>query len=156
MLPVRIGGERGIGAWAPFRELRKVHEEMDRLFATLWPRTDHDLAEAVTWAPAVDMYEDEDHIIVKAELPGVKKEDVSLSLTEDLLTIKGERKYEKEEKKENFFRFEGCYGSFLRTLELPRPVKFEEARAEYKDGILKIMLPKAERSRTHEIRIDVK
>ncbi len=155
MLPVKRDGERVLTVWEPFRDLRKMHDEMDRLFSSLWPKGDHDITEAAAWAPAVDMYEDKDQIVVKAELPGVKKEDVSLSLTEDILTIKGERKAEKEEKRENFFRMEGSYGLFIRTLQLPRPVKFEAAKAEYKDGILKVVLPKDETSKTREIKIDV-
>ena len=153
MLPVK---EKGLSVWEPFRDLRKMHDEMDRLFSTFWQKGDLDLSEAAAWSPAVDLYEDKDQIVVKAEIPGVKKEDVSLTLTEDMLTIKGERKAEKEERRENFYRMEGSYGMFSRTLQLPRPVKFEEAKAEYKDGILRIVLPKSETSKTREIKIDLK
>ncbi|HEY5600017.1 MAG TPA: Hsp20/alpha crystallin family protein [Candidatus Manganitrophaceae bacterium] len=156
MLPVKRDVERGINLWEPFRELRKMQDEMDRMFSSFWTKTDHDLAEGVAWMPSVDMYEDKDQIVVKAELPGVRKEDVSLALTEDILTIKGERKYEREEKRENYFRLEGSYGMFHRALQLPRPVKFDAVKAEFKDGVLKIILPKAEESKTREIKIEVK
>jgi len=129
---------------------------MDRLFSSLWPRSDQELTNGRLWTPAIDVYEDKEQIVVKAELPGVRKEDVSISLTEDTLTLKGERKYEKEEKKENYYRLEGSYGGFVRTIEIPRPVKADAVKAEFKDGVLKIVLPKADDSKTREIKIDVK
>ena len=156
MLPVKKDVERRLDLWEPFRDLRRMHDEMDRLFGSLWPTGDGDLTQTAAWLPAVDMYEEKDQVIVKAELPGVKKEDLSLSLTEDTLTIKAQRKFEHEEKREGFFRMEGRYGSFQRTLELPVPVKTDAIKAEYKDGILKIVLPKAEAAKTREIKIDVK
>jgi len=156
MLPIRKEGERGLGLWEPFRDLRRMHDEMDRLFSSLWPTGDGDLTKTAVWLPAVDMYEEKDRVIVQAELPGVKKEDMSLSLTEDSLTIKGQRKFEHEEKREGFYRMECRYGSFQRTLELPFPVKASAVKAEYKDGILIITLPKAEEAKTREIKIDVK
>ncbi|HUK56109.1 MAG TPA: Hsp20/alpha crystallin family protein [Nitrospiria bacterium] len=156
MLPTKREGERVVAVWEPFRDLRNMHDEMDRLFSSFWPNGGRELTPAAEWMPAADLYEDKEQIVVKLELPGVRKEDVSISLTEDTLTIKGERKTEKEERRENYFRIEGKYGSFLRMIELPRPVKADAIKAEYKDGILKIVLPKAEDSRTREIKIDVK
>jgi HSP20 family protein len=156
MLPVKRNNERVLAVWEPFRDLRTIDDEMNRLFSSFWPNGDRELATAGPWAPAADLYEDKDQIIVKLELPGVRKEDVSISLTEDTLTIKGERKSEKEETRENYYRLEGNYGSFLRMIELPRPVKSDAVKAEYRDGILKIVLPKAEESKTREIKIDVK
>ena len=89
-------------------------------------------------------------------IPGVKKEDVSITLLEDVLTIKGERKFEHKENKENYLLFEGTYGSFHRTVQFPRPVKADAVKAEYKDGILEIQLPKADEAKTKEIKISVK
>lgn len=156
MFPVKRNNERVLAVWEPFRDLRTKNDEMDRVFSSLWPNGDRELATAGQWAPAADLYEDKDQIIVRLELPGVRKEDVSISLTEDTLTIKGERKSEMEEKRENYYRLEGNYGSFLRMIELPRPIKSDAVKAEYQDGILKIVLPKAEDSKTREIKIDVK
>lgn len=155
MLPVKKDFERGLGVWEPLRDLQKMHEEMDRLFSGFWPKADRDGAEIAAWRPAIDMYEEKDRIVVKAELPGVRKEDLALSLTEDILTIKGERKYEKEEKRENYYRLEGSYGTFQRALQLPRSVKSDAVAAEFRDGVLKITLPKSEESKTREIKINV-
>jgi len=156
MYPIRNKDERKVSVWEPFRDLHNMHAEMDRLFSTLWPRNDRDLNNGSLWTPAIDVYEDKEQIVVKAELPGVRKEDVSISLSEDVLTLKGERKYEKEEKKENYYRLEGSYGGFVRTIEIPRPIKADAVRADFKDGVLKIVLPKAEESKTREIKIEVK
>lgn len=156
MLPVKRNNERVLALWEPFRDLRTMQDKMDRLFSPFWPNGDRELATAGQWVPAADLYEDKDQIVVKLELPGVRKEDVSISLTEDTLTIKGERKTEKEETRENYYRLEGNYGSFLRMFELPRPVKSDAVKAEYKDGILRIVLPKAEETKAKEIKINVK
>jgi HSP20 family protein len=130
---------------------------MDRFFASLWPAAvNGEAAVGAAWAPAIDVHEEKDGYIVKAELPGVKREDVSLSLEEDVLTIKGERREEKEEKREGYLRRERAYGAFQRTLQLPRPVKAEAVSAEFKDGVLKIRLPKADTAKSREIKIDVK
>jgi len=157
MTPTRNDAERGVRLWEPFRELRSMHDEMDRLFASLWPKaTVRDAGTGAVWAPAIDVYEEKDRYVVKAELPGVKREDVSLSLTDDVLTIKGERRYEKEEKQEGFLRVESAYGAFQRVLQLPQSVKAEAVAAEFKDGILKITLPKVESVKSREIRIESK
>ncbi|MBI3621423.1 MAG: Hsp20/alpha crystallin family protein [Nitrospirae bacterium] len=144
--------------WEPFRELRTIHDEMDRFFASLWPRTAEYEAGVgpAAWVPALDVHEEKDGYVIKAELPGVKREDVSLSLEDDVLTIKGERRDEKEEKREGFLRRERVYGTFQRALQLPQSVKGDAVNAEFKDGILKITLPKADTAKTREIKIDVK
>jgi HSP20 family protein len=148
---------RGLRVWEPFRDLRKMHDEMDRLFSSLWPKTDaRDEHAGSAWTPAIDVYEEKEQYVVKAELPGVKKEDVSLSLMDDVLTIKGERRYEKEEKQEGFLRVESAYGTFQRALQLPQSVKGDAVTAEFKDGILRITLPKAESVKSREIKIDAK
>jgi HSP20 family protein len=151
MLPVRDG--RGLSVWEPFRDLQRIKDEMDRLFPAYWPKAQDQNTE---WRPALEVQEAEDKIVVRAEIPGVKKEDVSITLLEDVLTIKGERKFEHEEKRDNYLLLEGSYGSFHRTVQLPRPVKADAVKAEYKDGILEIQLPKAEEAKTKEIKINVK
>jgi HSP20 family protein len=151
MLTVRNG--RGLSVWEPFSDLQLIQDEMDRLFPTYWPKDQNGNSK---WRPSLEVHEEADKFVVKAEVPGVKKEDVSISLLEDTLTIKGERKLEHEEKKENYLLFEGTYGSFHRTVQLPRAVKVDAVKAEYKDGILEIQLPKAEEAKTKEIKINVK
>ena len=150
MLTVRNGS--GLGVWEPFSDLRRLQDEMDRLFPTYWPEPQEGNA---AWRPSLEVYEEPDKMVVKAEIPGVKKEDVSITLLEDVLTIKGERKFEREEKKEDYLLFEGSYGSFHRSVHLPKPVKADAVKAEYKDGILEIQLPKAEEAKTQEIKISV-
>src|SRR5712671_6188707 len=102
MLTVRNGS--GLTVWEPFSGLRRMQDEMDRLFPTYWQNSQNEDAE---WRPSLEVHEDPDKIVVKAEIPGVKKENVSITLLEDVLTIKGERKFEHEEKKENYLLFEG-------------------------------------------------
>jgi len=129
---------------------------MDRFFASLWPNGEREGNGAAVWTPSIDVYEEKDRYVIKAELPGVKREDVSLVLENDVLTIKGERRYEQEEKREDFLRVESTYGAFQRALQLPQSVQADAVNAEYKDGILKITLPKADQTKTREIKIDVK
>lgn len=156
-LLMRSEPARGLRLWEPFREFRTLHDEMDRFFSVLWPRAAvRNEGAGSAWAPAVDVYEEKDQYVVKAELPGVKRENVSLSLEDDVLTIKGERRYEKEEKQEGFLRVESAYGAFQRALQLPQSVKADAVTAEFKDGILKITLPKAESVKTREIKIEAK
>lgn len=156
MLPVKKDVNFGLGIWDPFRNLERMHEDVDNLFASLWPRGDHKLLESRGWLPAVDLYEEKNHYVVKVDVPGVRKEDLSLSLSEDILTIKGERKQENEVKKENFFRHEGVYGAFHRAVHIPGSVKPDSVTADYADGVLKVVLPKAEEEKTKEIKIKVK
>jgi HSP20 family protein len=106
-----------------------------------------------TWSPAVDIYETEGEIIVKAELPGVDRKDISLNLEKNVLTLKGERKFEKETKEENYHRIERAYGGFSRSFAIPATVDEEKIRADYKDGILKIALPKKEQIKPKQIQI---
>lgn len=106
--------------------------------------------------PAVDVYERDDKVIVKAELPGVKPEEVDISVSDGgTLTISGEKKFEDEVKREDYYRFESRYGRFSRSVELPSDVKAEEAKATYKDGLLKIELPKTENKKAKKIKIDI-
>ncbi len=108
------------------------------------------------WTPAIDVVETDDAITVKAELPGLSGHDLKVSLTGDLLTIKGEKKEEKEEKTMNFHRVERSYGSFERSIKLPVAVKNDEIHATFKDGVLSIELPKSRHSKTIPVKIDIK
>ena len=106
-------------------------------------------------APAVDLFEDKNDIVVKAELPGMEKENVEVKLTDHMLTIKGEKKKEEEIKEENYYRSERSYGSFIRTLELPADVHADKVKASFKNGVLEVRLPKTEEAKSKEIKVKV-
>jgi HSP20 family protein len=105
--------------------------------------------------PSLDMYEEADDIVVKAELPGISKDELEVNLTGSTLTIKGEKKREEEVKKANYFRSEREYGSIYRSLDLPAEVKAEEVKATFKDGVLEIRLPKTEAAKKKAVRVTV-
>lgn len=154
MLPVKKNFE--LSVWDPFRNLKRMHDDVDHLFASLWPERDGSFIEMTGWVPAVDLYEEKDRYVLKADVPGIKREDLSVNLSEDILTIKGERKHEKEEKGEDYFRHEAAYGAFERRVHVPGAVKADGVTADYSDGVLKVTLPKAEETKTREIKIKVK
>jgi len=106
-------------------------------------------------SPTVDFYEEKDDIVVKAELPGIDKNNVEVNLTDHTLTIKGEKKKEEEVKEKNYYRSERSYGSFVRALELPTNVHADKVKATFKDGVLEVRLPKTEEARKKEIKVKV-
>ncbi|MFN3975916.1 MAG: Hsp20/alpha crystallin family protein [Aquificaceae bacterium] len=140
---------RGLMLWNPFAEIERIRREFDRLFEELMPREEGERL----FAPAVDVYETDQELVVKAELPGVKKENVEVSIRDNALHIRGEKKEEKEEKTETYHRVERVYGKFERVIPLPVDVKVEAAKAEFKDGLLEIRIPKAEESKERKIEI---
>lgn len=151
---------------APSRPLRKLgrrfepplfESPLNRLFEAwnILPQFAEETL-AAKWAPACDIYETEKEIVVKAELPGLNKEDVHVSIDNNLLSIQGERKFEEETKKENFYRVERSYGEFLRTFTLPAFVDTTKINAEFKDGILSLILPKKEEAKPKQIEVKVK
>ncbi|RMG60853.1 MAG: Hsp20/alpha crystallin family protein [Calditrichaeota bacterium] len=141
--------------WTPMRELQNIQEEMNRLmerfFGPSLVETTGELTFTGNWYPMVDVTETKDELIVTAELPGMKKEDIHISYRDGLLTIEGERKQEFEEKDVNFHRVERRYGRFSRTFQLPVPINENKINAVYKDGVLTIHLPKAEEAKAKEI-----
>jgi len=143
--------------WDPFREMSSLQERMNRLLAdyrTRSPFGEEEMAQGA-WIPAVDIYETKESIVLNVELPGVTKEDISLEVKDSTLTIKGEKKLEKNVKEENFHRMERTYGSFTRAFTLPSTVQQDKVKAKFRDGILEIMLPKAEEARPKQIKVDV-
>ncbi len=140
---------RGLMLWNPFVEVERIRREFDRLLEELMPREEAERA----FAPVVDVYETDQDLVVKAELPGVKKENLEVSIRDNALYIKGEKKEEKEEKTETYHRVERVYGRFERTIPLPTDVKLESAKAEFKDGVLEIRIPKAEGAKEKKIEI---
>lgn len=142
--------------WRPIENLSSIHREMNRLFDDFLsaPPESRDLIEGA-WSPKVDISETEHEVVVTAELPGIKKEDVKVNVQNNVLTLSGEKKQEKETKEKNFHRIERSYGSFHRSFTLPMEVDTEKIGATYKEGLLKVTLPKAEVSKPKQIDINV-
>jgi HSP20 family protein len=142
----------GLMRWRPFEELVSLRRELDRLFDELFETRP---ARREEFHPLTDIKETENEFIVKMELPGVKPEDVEITLMGDTLTIRGEKKQEERTEKENFLRVERCYGAFQRSFTLGTPVKADEVKATYKDGVLEVRVPKAEEAKPKPIKIKV-
>jgi HSP20 family protein len=137
---------------------------LDRFMEDMWRRPFPSLFGRDRWLPirplsmqmpSLDVYEEKDTVVVKAELPGMKKEDVEVSLTGETLTIKGEKKEDKEVKEDDYYRRERSYGSFLRTVALPCEVKSDEIKASFKDGVLEIRMPKTEEAKKKSITVKI-
>ncbi len=143
--------------WRPARELMSIHEARDHMFGDFFG-TNPDRGDRVldtVWNPYVDIAETDNEIIVSAELPGVGKDDVKISIQDDTLVLRGEKRQEKDEKKENYHRVERSYGAFQRTIGLPVSADSGKIKAKFKDGVLKINLPKKEEAKLKEIPISV-
>ena len=142
--------------WEPFRDLMTTQREFDRLFKEAFsPIFGEGELSTRTWAPPVDIYENENDIVLKAELPGVEPRDVEVRVEDSTLYLKGERKFEKETKEENYHRVERSYGSLARSFSLPNSISADKVKAEYKDGLLTLTLPKREEAKPKTIKIDV-
>jgi HSP20 family protein len=143
--------------WDPFRELEDMSNRLNRLFDRPAPRTGNG-KEALTvadWVPSVDISETDTEFLIKAELPEVKKEDVKVTLQDGVLTIQGERRQEKEEKDKRFHRVERSYGSFVRSFTLPEYVDDAKVKADFREGILNLHVPKSERAKPKAIEVEV-
>jgi len=150
---------------APLKALRdlltpepahNLQERLNRLFEETFLPLKAEPFSIAAWSPSCDIYETGTEIVVKAEIPGVKKEDIKLSMQDNVLTLSGERKFEEETKKENYVRVERGYGSFMRSFTLPPSVDSKKISAEFKDGLLEVKLPKFEEARPKEVEIKVK
>lgn len=140
----------------PFSEIKGLQDDFARLISTTWPRFfSGEEVLSGTWTPSVDIYEDENSIVLEADLPGIKPEDFKLSIENNKLTLSGERKFEKEEKGENFHRVERSYGTFTRNFTLPSTVNVDEVKADFKDGVLRVTLPKREEVKARQIQVTV-
>jgi HSP20 family protein len=140
--------------WDPFRELESMHRHLTSLFDRP-SRGDDEFITVAEWAPTVDIVEDDKNYTVKAELPDVKKEDVHVSVENGVLTLTGERKFEKEEKNRKYHRTERSYGKFARSFSLPTNIDPEKVSASYKDGILNVTVAKSEKAMPKQIEIKV-
>jgi len=145
--------------WEPFRELVTVQDRMNRIFDDAFRGyrggSEDDWALGGAWAPAVDIYEHEGNLVLKAELPGIDPKDVDVRVENNLLTLRGERKFESDVKRESYHRVERAYGSFSRSFTLPNVVDTGKIKAEFKDGVLRVTLPQREEAKPKQISISV-
>ena len=142
--------------WEPFRDLMTTQREFDRLFREAFsPVLGEGEVSTRTWAPAVDIYENGDNLVLKAEVPGINPDDVEIRVEDNTLYLKGERKFEKEVKEQNYHRVERSYGTFTRTFSLPNSIDADKVTANYKDGVLTLTMPKKEEAKPKTIKINV-
>jgi HSP20 family protein len=141
--------------WEPFRNLSTLQEQVNRLFEDSFTRGNSGQADLASWAPAVDIYETENDLVVKADLPDVQDKDIDIRVENNTLTIRGERKFSNEVHQDNYLRVERAYGTFTRSFSLPNTVNTEAIKAEYKNGVLTVHMPKREETKPKQIRISV-
>jgi HSP20 family protein len=141
--------------WQPFRTMSDVQNEINRMFDSFFGPQPAATTGERYWAPMVDVWETKDDVVLSFEIPGVDEKDVHVSITGDLLTVRGERRFEQDVKQETYHRLERVYGKFERAIQLPMPVQADKVRATYRDGVLQVKLPKAEEVKPREIKIDV-
>jgi HSP20 family protein len=143
--------------WDPFRNVATLQDRINRLFEDSFPRS-RDIDEDISmceWKPSVDIYETEEGIIIKAELPGVNKEDVSVEVKNNILTLKGERFVDKEIDEDKYYRRERCFGTFHRTFTLQDTVLPDKIKAKFRNGVLEIEVPKPEEEKPRQISVNV-
>ena len=138
----------------PFRDLSDMQSEMNRLFDGFFGRPSQNAGVERVWTPAVDMYETTEDFVVKAELPGLSEKDIHLSITGDVLTLRGERQWSHDVAEQSYYRGERWFGKFERALPLPIAVQADKVKANYRDGVLTITLPKVEEIKAKEIKIE--
>ena len=143
--------------WDPFRDIITLRERMDRMFEDSLSRfrMPEEATMPTFWSPSVDIYETDENIVLKAELPGVDKKEVSVEVKDSTLILKGERKREKEVKEENYHRVERSFGTFMRSFSLPVNVKQDQVKAKFRDGVLEVTLPKAEEAKPKQVKVEV-
>ena len=140
----------------PFRDLAVLQDRMNRLFNESYgPRQSDDLMNRGSWTPAVDIYEVDGALVLKAELPDMRREDIDVSVENNTLTIRGERKLDNDIKQENFHRIERAYGNFVRQFSLPATVDATKIGAEYRNGVLSVKLPVREEAKPRTINVEV-
>jgi len=140
----------------PLRELSHMQDRINRIFGDAYRRTDEDVLKGGDWTPPVDIFENKDHeIVLRAELPGLKREDIDIRVENNTLTLRGERKQENEVNQENYHRVERSYGNFSRSFSLPATVNTEKVSATFADGVLSITLPTREEAKPRQIQVQV-
>lgn len=144
-----------ISSWEPFRGLTTLHDQVNRLFNETVLRGQGEDSALTNWSPAVDIYETENELVVKADLPDVSEKDIDVRVENNLVTIRGERKFEKSLSEDNYLRVERSYGTFSRSFSLPNTVNAEAIHAEYKNGVLTVTMPKREESKPRQVKVAV-
>lgn len=144
-----------LARWDPFREFNTLQDRMNRLFRDSYSEGREESLATTTFAPPVDVYEDEHNVTLKIEVPGIEEKDIDVRIENNILTVHGERKFEKEEKEENYRRVERQYGSFTRSFTLPNTVDAEKVSANYDKGVLKINLAKKAEAKPKQIKVNV-
>ena len=145
---------RTMNQWEPSRGARTLQEQLSRVFGDAPERTGEE-SNLTAWAPAVDIYETENELVIKADLPEVNPQDLDIRVTNNVLTMRGERKFEKKVNEENYLRIERAYGSFTRSFSLTNSVKSEEIKADYQNGALTLSIPKREETKPKQIKVNV-
>jgi HSP20 family protein len=143
-----------VSRFEPFRNVSSLPEHLNRLFSEAFDRNPEE-GNLTAWAPAVDIYETEHELVVKADLPDVKPEDLDIRVENNILTIRGERKFEKKVNESNYLRVERAYGSFARSFSLANTVNSEAIQADYKNGVLTLSIPKREEAKPKQIKVNV-
>jgi len=146
---------RTLARWEPFRGITSLQEQINRLFDSTGFHTGDDSAALTSWAPAVDIYETEHELVVKADLPEVDPKDLDIQVENNVLTIRGERKFEKNVNEDNYLRVERAYGSFSRSFSLANTVNAEAIKADYSNAVLTLTVPKREEAKPKQIKVNV-
>ncbi len=144
--------------WSPWKELEEMEKRLSTVFGRPPAGPNGERKESIAvaeWSPLVDITEDDKEYLVKAEIPEMKKEEIKINVHDDVLSISGERKYEKEEKGKKYHRVERAYGSFMRSFTLPEDADGSKVNAEYKEGVLKVHLPKSEKAKPKAIEVKI-
>jgi HSP20 family protein len=143
-----------LNRWEPFRGATTLQEQVNRLFGNVLERSSEE-SNLTTWAPAVDIYETEHELVVKADLPEIDLKDLDIRVENNILTIRGERKFEKKVNEDNYLRVERTYGSFSRSFSLANTVNAEAIKADYQNGVLTLTIPKREEAKPKQIKVNV-
>lgn len=146
------------GAYDPFMDMERLRGQMNNLFnlsLSKWLDPVQDEEPGLSWGPALDLYDKKNEIVVKAEIPGIKKNEIDLVLEDGVLTIRGEKKTEEKKDADGLIKRELFYGSFQRSLQLPSEVDEKKVKASYRDGVLEIVLPKKESAKQKQLKIDI-
>ena len=137
----------------PFRGISTLQDQVNRLFESSYQRGDN--SALTTWAPAVDIYETENELVLKADLPEMNEKDIDIRVENNMLTVRGERKFQKEVKDDSYLRLERVYGSFSRSFGLPNTVNTEAIKADYKNGVLTVTMPKRAESKPKQVKVNI-
>ena len=154
--PLVKAPEKGTRRFELFSELEDIRRDMDDVFGSFglrFPRLRW--SERMIWRPRIDMFEKDDELVIRADLPGIERKDIKLHIADDVLTLEGERTLDEDVETENYFAHEMFYGSFLRRIPLPVGVKAEDISAKFKNGLLKIVIPKEEEITPKEIPVEI-